>query len=137
MLIAPWAAQYVGLPFKNGGREREAGVDCYGLLRLVYLEQFGLELPLHVGYEDCHSGAEIAPFLANRMADWTAIAPGAEAIGDGVLLRCNAVPMHVGIVAGRGRMLHAFDGCNVCLDDYHGPRWNKRIIGFYRHARMM
>lgn len=35
---------YVGIPYLPGGRDH-GGLDCYGLVRLVMLEQFHVELP--------------------------------------------------------------------------------------------
>jgi cell wall-associated NlpC family hydrolase len=43
-MIPNWAAQYVGLPFRDKGRAR-TGLDCYGLVVLVLREQFGVEVP--------------------------------------------------------------------------------------------
>lgn len=39
-----WADEYVGLPFELGGRTRE-GLDCWGLVRLVLVEQTGILYP--------------------------------------------------------------------------------------------
>ena len=41
-----WANKYVGLPWAWKGRTSE-GVDCYGLLRLVYRDERGIALPEH------------------------------------------------------------------------------------------
>ena len=43
--LPDWVSAYVGLPFKEGGRNRY-GLDCYGLLRLVINERFGLMTPV-------------------------------------------------------------------------------------------
>ena len=42
--MAHWFDSYVGLPVTHGGRSREQGVDCWGLARLIYREQLGIEL---------------------------------------------------------------------------------------------
>ena len=39
-----WANEYVGLPWRWGGRDR-IGVDCYGLLRMVYADMLEITLP--------------------------------------------------------------------------------------------
>lgn len=53
-----WANEYVGLPWKNGGRldpgrlaagplKEGDGLDCWGLARMVAAERFGAELPAY------------------------------------------------------------------------------------------
>ena len=39
--LPAWVADYVGLPWEPYGRTR-AGVDCWGLVRLVYEERLGI-----------------------------------------------------------------------------------------------
>ena len=39
-----WLNRYVGIPYKPGGRTRE-GVDCYGLLVLLFANEYGINLP--------------------------------------------------------------------------------------------
>lgn len=49
--MSHWAAKYIGLPYVPGGREKD-GVDCWGLLRLIYKEEMQLDLPLLPGVVD-------------------------------------------------------------------------------------
>lgn len=35
---------YVGIPFVSNGRNRD-GADCYGLIKLIYQQELGIELP--------------------------------------------------------------------------------------------
>lgn len=39
-----WLNKYIGLPYLQGGRHPD-GIDCYGLCKLIYLEQFDIVLP--------------------------------------------------------------------------------------------
>ncbi|NMW23861.1 C40 family peptidase, partial [Rhodanobacter denitrificans] len=58
-IVPAWAGPYVGIPYRTHGRDR-AGVDCWGLVRLVMAEVFGAELP---DYGDTYRDGE----------DWGAI----------------------------------------------------------------
>lgn len=41
---ASWAQKYIGIPYRQCGRSL-AGIDCYGLVWLVYRDVLGIELP--------------------------------------------------------------------------------------------
>jgi len=42
--------EYIGIPFKYGGRTKE-GIDCWGLVVIIYKEKLGVELFDMSGYE--------------------------------------------------------------------------------------
>lgn len=126
-----WAAQYVGIPWKPQGRDH-GGVDCWGLLRLVYREQFGIDLPSFTeDYSTDYEKAEIAALIAGNLKPaWQEIASGQEREGDAILLRVGG-RMHVGIVVERGRMLHSHKSGAVCQAYGYGV-WRGKAVGFYR-----
>jgi cell wall-associated NlpC family hydrolase len=39
-----WLNRYIGKPYKWGGRTLD-GLDCYGLIKLIYKEQYNIILP--------------------------------------------------------------------------------------------
>lgn len=42
-----WIEKYLGIRWKTGGREIATGLDCWGLLRHVYAQEFKIELNTH------------------------------------------------------------------------------------------
>lgn len=130
-------SRYVGLPFVDKGRDW-AGIDCWGLLRLVYAETFGLDLPSFAdGYATTADRVAVAALIGRsvgRATPWQTVASGAERPGDGILIREGGEPRHVGIVVRPGRMLHATREAGAAvIENYRGCLWRRRIIGFYRH----
>ena len=131
-----WVAAYVGLPFQEGGRSRD-GLDCYGLLRLVINERFGGAVPEYEGiaYRPGQDHDLLVALMDERIRLWRPIAIGAEQPGDGVLLRVMGRPIHVGVVVGPGLMLHIEKSCDSVLERFcAGSRWERRVLGFHRHA---
>lgn len=131
--IPEWAADYVGLPYEAGGRTRK-GVDCWGLINLVWAEQLGGPLPNYEGavWRGPGDSAAVALGADVYAGHYVEVEPGAERLGDGLLLRMRGLPLHVGMVIAPGWMLHIEEGCNACLEPYRALRWGSRIMGIYR-----
>lgn len=139
MPLPQWIGRYIDVPFKTHGRDKD-GCDCWGLVRLVFKEQFDIDLPDHAeGYETATSlssddiGAVIA---AESAARWRLIGKAQARVGDVIVLRTKGHPLHVGMIVGGGMMLHVIRGANSVVECYDGIRWKSRIYGFYRHERM-
>jgi cell wall-associated NlpC family hydrolase len=125
---------YVGLPFKPRGRDR-SGVDCWGLLRLVYEEQFGIKLPSYADdYTTLEDKAATADLIDGNKGLWREISAGAELPGDGLLMSVAGRPIHIGVVIAGGRVLHIERDMGAIIESYRGFRLRKRIVGFYRHT---
>lgn len=134
-MFKPWVAEYVGLPYKPLGRDR-TGVDCWGLLALIWRERFGRELP---DYEALRWSAGADPRQVGSGAreyasQFVHVAPGQERLGDGVLLRMRGHPLHVGLVLEPGWMLHTHEAANSCIESYTTSLWKHRVIGLYRYC---
>lgn len=127
--------RFVGIPYLDRGRDR-AGLDCWGLLHLVFREQMGLDLP---SYADRYiTGADrvaLARLIAGELDDWLPIAPGEERPLDGVLMREGAFPRHIGIVTRPGLLLHVEQGASSRIERYRHGILANRVVGFYRYRR--
>ncbi|WP_119305212.1 NlpC/P60 family protein [Dongia deserti] len=145
----PWVRPYVGLPWKELGRDRQ-GVDCWGLHRLPLLEVFGCDTPLYeTGYVGCsrRDVPEIATLIAAGKAGWHIVREpgyegglcpiGDERPGDSLLIRQHGEPSHIALVAGGGHMLHIEEGTDSVCVPYTERDWRRRIVGIYRHPGLV
>jgi len=122
--------EYVGIPYKAGGRDRD-GCDCYGLVRLVLRERFGKEMP---EYGECisHGADESYRLISDDMPLVDAFRPDVPQAGDVVVLKMRGQPSHIGVYLGGGKMLHTLAEHDSAIESVDGPKWVKRIEGYYR-----
>lgn len=112
--------QFVGRPY-------QPPLGCLALVEQVYREAYGIDRgPLALGQLSDADGRGLYRFLLETMRP---VDEPAE--GDVILL--HSQPWHVGVVIGRGEMLHSFDGGDACIEPYTGLLWRSRIAGFYRY----
>ena len=131
--LPAWAADYVGLPYVRHGRDR-SGVDCWGLLGLVWREALGRPLPDYEGVDwfDGQKASVIGTDALAYASQFSEIAPGEERLGDGMLMRMRGHPFHVGLVLSPGWMLHTHEAAGSVIEPYRCHRWEHRISAFYR-----
>lgn len=136
-MIPRWAAKYVGIPFLDRGRMRE-GLDCWGLLALVYRERFGIEIPpFDDRYRNSLDLREIARLIGHERegpagAQWRRVAAKEARAGDGILLLRAGRACHVGIWIAPGLMLHCEDRTDTVIERFDGPQWGRCLEGIYR-----
>lgn len=152
-LNANWLRRYLGLPFRDRGRDRK-GVDCWGLVQLAFLEQLGIALPSYL--EETRSGVlAIARIMRSesRTSAWDRIDASAERAFDVVLMngivedergRIARAPVHVGMVTKPGHLLHVERGINsvhVAFRDGRRVKANpfmlNRVIAIFRHEAIL
>lgn len=129
-----WALNYIGLPYRSGGRDRE-GVDCWGLLRLIYRERKGILLPDLPGI-DAGGVLEISrEILARHHENWFEI--GMPADMDVVAMSMRDTLHHVGVwtMADGGKVIHSWKGSSVVADAIRNLKWRGiRTIRFFRYG---
>lgn len=125
--------RFIGIPYLDRGRSI-VGVDCYGLVRLVYRELRGIELPSHVDrYVTAADQAAISSLIAGELDPWEAIDKGSEIAFDAVLIREGAHPSHIGMVVTPGLMLHVARGETSRIERYRAGAICHRVVGFFRY----
>lgn len=133
-----WPSTYFTIPFKPHGRSR-AGCDCWGLVKLVYAEQRGIDLPdfAEISPED---EVAIPAAIDSQRASWTAVAFEQRQEFDLVVMKARIVRdgkgmspnMHIGIVTPDLKILHTEWPHGVsCLAPDH-PALAGRISGVFR-----
>ena len=133
-----WWAPYVGCQFQERGRgDGGAGVDCYGLVYVVYRDVRHVILPRYEDeYNTVADHQRIAEALSRgcfEHADWRMIGPE-EVVQtfDVKIFRIRGLPYHCGLVTEPGRMLHVMEGIDGSIERYNTPLWQRRDCGTYR-----
>lgn len=104
-----WADQYVGLPFLKGGRDR-AGLDCYGLVRLVLAEQAGVLLDRFDDVIDVSEAGRVRGYVQGFRSVAVAAAAPLDMVIVNEPVQCAGrwvrAPIHIGVIAAPGLLLH-------------------------------
>jgi len=119
---------YIGIPFKHQGRDMD-GVDCYGLIHLIYKRERGIVLPdvqgydhaaqVECGYFNAWSGEEIEGIISTAHKSWKRVYPPHLQVYDILLFRRyfkTDVPTHIGLFIGEDdKFVHCTESIPVSL----------------------
>lgn len=140
-----WTDDYLAIPFAFDGRDRD-GCDCWGLLRLIYQEQLGIELPAYsdVPAAESHlvlqemvrqSGArpwfevplsDLREFDVVRMIGHYRDAQGTMRRG----------PIHVACAVDADTIIHIEPGRGVLAQSIRDQLIARRIVAVHRHEAL-
>lgn len=122
---------YVGLSYKAKGRTTDA-LDCYGLVRLVYKQELGIDLPsFDTDYEE-NDESRMEQLLIQYREGWEKI--DNPETGSVVLFRVMGSESHIGVAVSAQSFLHVRENMDSVVEDFSNPRWNKRIVGHYKYV---
>lgn len=123
--------RFVGLPYRDKGRATD-GVDCWGLLHLVYAAH-GIAVPSYAErYDSADDRRGIAALIAGELAPWSEQLAGQEQCLDAVLMTEGRFARHVGVVVTPGKVLHITAGTTSQIERYRGGPLRLSVVGFYR-----
>lgn len=121
--------ELLGIPFVDKGRDRNTGLDCYGLVKEVY-KLGGLNI---AEYDDILSDTlTCGECLTNK--HWQRIEQPKEPCL--VCIRLGAprgVVNHVGVYIGDNRFIHTRIKKGVVIDRLDSPAWRGLIEGYYAY----
>jgi hypothetical protein len=111
--VVAGARQYLGVPYRWGGTDPATGLDCSGLVQLVY-RNLGVELP-RVSYQQATAGRAVS---------------GLDQAQPGDILAFDSPVDHVAIYIGDGKMIEApRTGLDVrVIDVYETPTAIRRVL---------
>lgn len=126
-----WWNKYVGVQFLAKGRELATGVDCWGLARKVYEQEFGINLPSFSDEYDAGRPMMIAEAIAKYKEGWKlADIPKS---GDMVLFRVEGAESHVGVVTRPGFFLHVRENQTATVERLDSAIWKNRVVGIFQY----
>jgi len=125
-----WSNEYVGIPYQEKGRAKD-GADCWGLVRLVYQEQFNIALPTLLDEYETENKDSIAELVSITKEGWKQI--DNPSAGDVVVFNIVGQPVHVGIVTSPGMFLHVRRDQDAVIERLTTGAWKHRIVGYYKY----
>ncbi len=127
-----WANNYVGIPFKYKGRTKD-GLDCWGLVRLIYINEYDITLPsFSTEYEDADYD-RISDLIAQYKEGWEQVET--PSVGSIVLFRVMGEETHVGVALSDTHFIHAREGYDSAIESFDSPYWKKRIVGYFKYTQ--
>lgn len=123
--------KYIGIPYVEKGRD-ETGVDCWGLVRLVYKNELSVILPSFTAEYQTEDTARIEELFAQYKEGWESV--DSPSIGDAVIFRIFGYESHIGVCIGDNKFLHVREGKDSVIESLDNAKWSKRVVGFFRYS---
>jgi len=123
--------KYIGIPYLEKGRDT-AGLDCWGLVRLIYKEVYNIDLPSFQDSYVLEDDERIAELFAQYKEGWQPVE--SPTCGDLVLFRILGVTQHVGVMINNTQFVHVRQNSNSAVESVCNAKWAKRVVGFYKYV---
>ena len=109
------------------------GADCWGLVRLLYSRERGINnLPdLSRQYNNTRDKINIPSLVDHERQQWKRVQNPKE--GDVIVLKIGGIPIHVGMMIDSEKFIHVSMGINACVEKVDSIVWGNRVDGYYRY----
>jgi cell wall-associated NlpC family hydrolase len=141
--------KYLGIPYKHGGSDK-AGLNCYGLIRLFYAQEFNIELfdyrydenwdkkgfnYIQKKYRSQWQKIEKPEaYCGVYRSQWQKIEKPEAYCGVGFRLPGHSIEHHLGIILpDLNNFLHSPLNQGSRVESLAHPTWAKAVTGYYRH----
>lgn len=125
-----WLTEYLSIPFLSGGRDKN-GCDCYGLVRLILMEQYGIILPEFNLYPNALNHNNIENIIERERPLLTGELQENPAPGLVVLFKTKGFKAHLGFMLTNKDVIHTTAGTGVVIDNINSPKVKNKIEGYY------
>ncbi|MCK5020951.1 MAG: C40 family peptidase [Candidatus Peribacteraceae bacterium] len=124
---------YIGIPYQVRGRniDHDNGLDCWGLVRLWYRDNFGVDLDSYIAeYQTLKERELIASIVERESVDWIQVI--VPVCGDIVLWQVGQHWMHIGVMVREDSFLHVLGKAGSTMEKITSLRWKTRPRKFFR-----
>ena len=128
--------KYVGIPYRDCGRDALDGLDCYGLVRHVLGAEYGHDVPSYIGtYDSAEDSTSTHRAIRRALGDgrWQRVRADDAREGDVALLWLDdpARPSHIGVRVGPDALLHTRLATGAIVERLDGVL-GQRVLGWWR-----
>lgn len=131
--IVGFARECINTPFRHQGRLCGVALDCAGVI-VHCANRLALAHEDMQGYPRLPFKNTLQEFL-KAQPNLIEVSVSEMAEGDVILMRIKAAPQHLGIYAGNGYMIHAYDDIGRTVEQRIDDAWLKKITAVYRFVR--
>jgi hypothetical protein len=128
-----WVSKYVGIPYVRDG----LGLGCWRLLRLVYLNELGINLPTYgeISQEELLKMVRVFAAEVKKADPWVEVKQEERQNFDACLMKLSGHWHHIGVCAF-GRVLHVENEAGAVFVPLNHHLIVHRSKRFFRHKRL-
>lgn len=131
-VVACDITKYLGIPYKHKGDDK-AGVNCYGLIRLFYKQEFNIDL-FDYRYDENWDKKGFNYIQEKYRSQWQKIDKPESYCAIGFRLPGHKIEHHLGIILpDLNNFLHSPLNQSSRIESLTHPTWGKAVTGYYRH----